>query len=314
MELRHVRYFATLAEELHFGRAAERLRIAQPTLSQQVRRLEDELEVQLLVRTKRRVQLTDAGRTFLGQARELLNGAERAVRATRLASRGHAGELAIGATEASQISILPRILPVFRQRFPGVRLTVESLNTTTQLHALREGRIHVGFLRLPCEESDPLELVPILREPLVLVLPRSHPLAACARVPWPVLAKEPCISFPRRLAPGFHDTLMSHCRRLGVTLNVVMEAEHFHAQQNLVALGFGLSLQPASIQVIRREGLVYRPLAPPTLHAELGMACRRDGASETLSVFRAVVADVFSSSRRRQRAGGGEGRRDGGRS
>src|SRR4029077_16082933 len=135
--------------------------------------------------------------------------------------------------------------------------------------ALREGRLQVGFLRLPCDEVDLLQVVAILREPFVVVLPRSHVLASYGHVPWSLLGKEPSISFPRPFAPGFHDVLMSHCRRVGITLNVVMEAEHYHAQQNLVALGFGLSLQPASIRVIRREGLVYRPLAPPQLYAQL---------------------------------------------
>src|SRR5439155_26330755 len=148
-------------------------------------------------------------------------------------------ELTIGSTEASQISILSRVLPVFRQRFPGVRLAVESLNTAAQLHALRDSRIQAGFLRLPREESGFVELVPILGEPLVVVLPAAHPLAARPTIPWRALAGEPCITFPRRSAPGFYDVL-SHCRRVRVTLNVVVEAEHFHAQQNLVALGFGL--------------------------------------------------------------------------
>jgi DNA-binding transcriptional LysR family regulator len=149
------------------------------------------------------------------------------------------------------------------------------------------------LLRLPCEETHFLEVVPVLREAFIVVLPRSHALAACRAISWRALAAEPCINFPRRAAPGFFDTLMSHCRRVGVTLNVVMEADHLHTQQNLVALGFGVSLQPASSELIRREGLVYRPLAPPILYAHLGMTYRRDTNSEALSAFQSVVVEVF---------------------
>jgi DNA-binding transcriptional LysR family regulator len=293
VELRHLRYFAAVAEELHFRRAAERMRIAQPGLSQQIKRLEDELKVTLLVRTRRRVQLTDAGRSFLAEARRILADAERAVRVARLTASGEAGELTIGCTEAGQISVLPRVLPAFRARFPGVRFTVETLDTMAQLQALRGGRIAVGFLRLPFEEDRHLVVEPVLREPLIVVLPENHALAARRRIPFKTLATEPWITFPRRLSPGFYDSLVAHCRQAGVTLNVAREAEHFQAQQSLVALGFGLALQPASVQIIRRQGVVYRPLGPPVPHATLGMTYRRDGAPEALTAFRQVVRQVF---------------------
>lgn len=297
MELRHLRYFTAVAEELHFRRAAERIRVAQPVLSQQIKRLEEELEVKLLLRTRRRVQLTDAGRAFLAEAQRILADAERAVRVARLTSIGEAGELAIGSTEAGEISVLPRILPVFRSRFPGVRLTIETMDTMTQLQALRDGRLQIGFLRLPVEEDRSLVVESVLREPLVVVLPDAHPLAACRRIPFSALATEPWIFFPRRLSPGFYDSLVAHCRQAGITLNIVKEAEHLHGQQSLVALGFGLALQPASIQIIRRRGVVFRPLAPPTPYARLGMTYRRDSSSQVLTAFRQVVHRLFSRRR-----------------
>ncbi|HSF03689.1 MAG TPA: LysR substrate-binding domain-containing protein [Solirubrobacterales bacterium] len=293
MELRHLRYFAALGEELHFRRAAERLRIAQPGLSQQIKRLEEELDVKLLLRTKRRVQLTDAGRAFLVEARRILAEAERAVRIARQTSRGAAGELTIGCTEAGEISVLPRVLPVFRARFPGVRLAVETLNTMAQLKALLDGDIQLGFVRLPCEEDRLLVVEPVLREPLLVVLPEAHALAAYRRIPLGVLAAESWITFPRRLSPGFYDSLVTHCRQAGVTFHVVKEADHFHAQQSLVALGFGVSLQPASMRIIKREGVTYRPLVPPPPYAQMAMAYRRDTASEVLGAFRQVVRRVF---------------------
>jgi DNA-binding transcriptional LysR family regulator len=287
-----------LADELHFRRAAERLRIAQPALSQQIRQLEDEIEVRLLLRTSRQVQLTDAGRAFLADARRILADVERAGRIARLTGRGEAGQLTIGCTEAGEISVLPRALAAFRASAPGVTVAVESLPTSVQVQALREGRIQVGFLRLPCDDSALLAVETVLREPLVVVLPRSHPLAARRRIPLRALAGQPVITFPRRLAPGFYDSLMGYCHRAGVTLQVVKEAEHFQAQQTLIALGFGLSLQPASLESVRRRGLVYRPLKEPAPHAEIGMAYRRDPKSEVLAAFLRVVRQVFPAAAR----------------
>ncbi len=293
MELRHLRYFVTLADELHFRRAAERLHIAQPALSQQIRRLEDEMQVKLLLRTTRQVQLTDAGRAFLPEARRILGDVERAARIARLTGRGESGVLTIGCTEAAEISVLPRVLTAFRKAAPGVTLAVESLTTSVQVQALRDGRIQLGFLRLPCEDPALLVVEPVCREPMVVVLPESHPLATRRRIPLTALAGQPVILFPRRLAPGFYDSLMGYCHRVGVTLQVVKEAEHFQAQQSLIALGFGLSLQPASLRSVRRRGLVYRPLREPAPYAEIGMAYRRDGRSEVLSAFLRVVRRVF---------------------
>jgi DNA-binding transcriptional LysR family regulator len=293
VELRHLRYFVTLAGELHFRRAAERLHIAQPALSQQIRQLEDEVQVKLLLRTTRQVQLTDAGRTFLPEARRILGDLDRATRLARLTGRGESGVLTIGCTEAAEISVLPRALAAFRKAAPGVTLAVESLTTSDQVQALRDGRIQLGFLRLPCEDSALLAVERVWREPMLVVLPESHPLALRRRIPLTALADQPVISFPRRLAPGFYDSLMGFCHRAGVTLRVVKEVEHFQAQQTLIALGFGVALQPASLRSVTRRGLVYRPLHGPTPLADIGMAYRRDGRSEVLEGFLRVVRQVF---------------------
>jgi DNA-binding transcriptional LysR family regulator len=294
MELRHLRYFVMLADELHFRRAGERLHIAQSALSQQIRQLENEIEVKLLWRTTRQVRLTDAGQAFLQDARRILGDVERATRMARLTGRGAAGVLTIGCTEAAEISVLPRALNAFHKSAPGVTLAVESLATSAQVQALRDGRIQLGFLRIPCEDSALLAVEPVWREPMVVVLPESHPLATCRRISLKELADQPVISFPRRLAPGFYDSLMGYCHRAGVTLQVVKEAEHFQAQQTLIALGFGLALQPASLRSVTRRGVVYRPLRGPAPTAEIGMACRKDDRSEILSAFLDVVRPVFS--------------------
>src|SRR5919197_1455718 len=169
MELRHLRYFVAVAEELHFGRAAQRLHIAQPPLSQQIRRLEHDLGVTLFHRTNRRVALTDAGRVFLVEARSTLAQAERAREVASRAAREDGGALAIGYMASAEVNVFPRLLPAFRRRHPNIEITFQLLGASEQLEALREGQIHAGFLRLPAT-GRALTVRSILREPLVVVL------------------------------------------------------------------------------------------------------------------------------------------------
>src|SRR5579863_2731797 len=208
MELRHLRYFVTLAEELHFGRAAERLHIAQPALSQQIRRLEDELGVPLLARTKRRVRLTAPGAAFLEHARSTLAEAHEAVRAAQLASRGDTGSLVMGFVTSALYGVFPDIIRVFRERFREVRLTLHELPIVQQLEWLRNGRIQVSFLRPPVEDPA-LNARIIFKEPWVVALPDTHPLARRAQVPLRALSEDQFMLFPRELAPGLYDQLLA---------------------------------------------------------------------------------------------------------
>jgi DNA-binding transcriptional LysR family regulator len=307
VEIRQLRYFVALARELHFRRAADQLRIAQPSLSNQLQRLEDEVDARLVHRTKRRVQLTEAGRVFLGEAQRILTDVERLVRLTRLANRGAAGELMIGCTPAAELSVLPRVLPLFKARCPTVAIRIESLSTAAQLEALRNRALHVGFFRLPCDEQPELLVQRVLQEPLVVVLPSKHPLSSLRTIPFRRLAGQPYISFPRRAAPALYDSILAHCRTAGFSLDVVIEVETFQMQQSLVALGFGITLHPASIQSISRHGIVYRPLTEPVLQLEMGMAYHRsDEPSELLREFlsaahEALVAAGRRGQRRRRR-------------
>ena len=175
MELRHLRYFVTVAEELHFGRAARKLHISQPPLSMQIRALENELGVTLLNRTQRHVSLTEAGAALLGEARHVLARVEQAVLVTKRAGRGEIGELAIGFISVADYNVLPVVLREFRRRFPLVRLTLRESTTDAQIGDLLAGRIDVGFVLPPINEPS-LETAPILREPLIAALPEKHPL------------------------------------------------------------------------------------------------------------------------------------------
>src|SRR5579875_998382 len=192
MELRHLRYFVAVAEELHFGRAAARLMIVQPSLSQQIRQLEDELGFPLLRRTKRSVELTDAGRVFLAEARDVLARVQSAKYAAQRANRGEVGRLVVGYISSSAFDLLPVLLRAYRERFPDVEVTLRELNTQEQVRALEEGHIHVGLLRLPI--STPLINIEVVRrEPIVCALPEEHPLASLERIPVALLGPEPVV-------------------------------------------------------------------------------------------------------------------------
>lgn len=292
MELRHLRYFVAVAEELHFGRAAERLRIAQPAVSKQIRDLEIDLGVQLLHRTKRRVQLSEAGQRFLDEARRTLTQAQLAVETVRRASRGEIGRLAIGFVPAADFSIFPRILPTFQSRFPTVQLTLHHLGVSEQLQAIHDGRLHVGIVRLPVDDRT-VAVERILREPLVLAMSRGHRLSTLRTVPPRALEGERYILFPRYVAPGFYDEVVAFARRTGFSLNVTQEADHIQTNLTLIASGFGVSLMPASVQRLGHGGVTFRPLRSGIPYVELGLAYRRDSRSEVLGAFLEVVRKVM---------------------
>jgi DNA-binding transcriptional LysR family regulator len=297
MELRHLRYFIAVAEELHFGRAAARVQIAQPPLSQQVRQLEHELGVQLFNRTRRRVELTPAGRAFLEHARQILAQTERAKRIAQRAGRGEIGRLAIGFASSADLDILPRVLRAWHERFPDVEVELQALLTGAQLDALRRGRIQVGFIRLPTDETS-FVVEPIQREPVIVALPEGHRLARRARLRLAELASETLILFPRHTAPGYYDVFIGACRRAGFTPRLLHPGS-MQTNLGLVSAGLGVSLMPASIRNLQRLGVVYRPLAPPVPQVEMAMAYRRDEPSPILPAFLDTVRGVLGRERRR---------------
>lgn len=291
MELRHLRYFVAVAEELHFGRAAARLLMAQPPLSQQIRQLEDELGVALFARTRRRVELTQAGEVFLAEARLVLAAADQAVRSVRRAGRGEIGRLAVGFTGSAIYGVLPLIFRVYRERFPDVNLVLQELPTADQVQALHAGRIQAGFLRLPLAD-DTLRIETILHEPIIVALPASHPLAAAAVVPLAALRAEPLVLIPRHVSPGLHDQILSACRGAGFSPHVRQEANQMQTIVGLVAAGLGLSLVPAAVQNLQTPGVVYRPLDTPGPRLDLGLAWRHDDPSPVLAGFVTLVREI----------------------
>lgn len=293
MDIRHLQYFLAVAEELHFGRAAKRLHIAQPPLSRQIRKLEEELGVPLFNRAKHRIHLTHAGRVFMEEARLILAQTREAVLAAQRAADGQAGRLVIGFISAATCDVLPTVLPVFRERCPDVELTLRELHTSQQIHALRSGRIHLGLVRAPAYDRA-VVFEPILREPLMVALPANHRLACLPTIPTQFLADEPFILLPRRYAPGYYDQLVSVCQQAGFTPHVVQEALQVHTVVGLVAAGIGIALVAPSVRRIQREGVVYRGLdQEPVPQVETAMAWHRDNTSAILSNFLNVAREMF---------------------
>ena len=298
MELRHLRYFVAVAEELHFGRAAARLHLAQPPLSRQIRQLEDELGVTLFERNKRRVRLTDAGAAFLDEARTVLAHVEQGVQAARRAARGEVGKLTVGFVGAASYSVLPGIVQAFRARYPDVELTLLELTTAEQLAALRAGTIRAGLVRPPV--ADPaLAADTVLREPLVVALPATHPLAARRRLAVVALASEPWVLFPRRLAADLHDQITALCKRAGFRPRVAQEAMQMQTVVRLVGAGVGVSLVPRSVRVLHSAGVAYRPLRNGAATVEMAVAWRRDDESALLRQFLGVARMAGESTSRR---------------
>jgi DNA-binding transcriptional LysR family regulator len=290
MELRHLRYFVAVAEALHFGRAAARLHISQPPLSRAIRGLEREVGTALFERSTRGVRLTPAGSALLPEARRLLREADALAAGARDLARGDVGVLHLGFISASAYNVLPRVLPAFRRTRPGVRLVLSEATTDVQLGALAEGTLDAGIL-LPPVTPPLFAYAALLREPLVAALPdaRTWP----ARVPLAKLAREPFVMFPRHAGPGLHDLVTDACERAGFTPRVEQEAVQMPTIVSLVAAGMGVALVPASLQHMRRTGVVYRPLAGASPRVEVGLAWRAADRSPVLAAFVAHARDAF---------------------
>jgi len=285
MELRHLRYFVTVAEELHFGRAAEKLHMSQPPLSMQIRALEEELGVRLFNRTQRQVALTQAGNALLLEARQVLARVEQAVLVTRRAGRGEIGELVVGFISVADYNVLPTVLRDFRRRYPLVNLTLRESTTDAQVRDLVAGRLDVGFVLPPVNEPA-LESVSILREPLIAALPEKHPLARKpGKLDLGKLRDAPFILFPRPYAPGLYDDIVSCCKAAGFSPRVEQEAIQMQTIVSLVSAELGVALIPASLTNLRRTGVIYKALKQKSPLTEIHLAWRRGDDLPALRVF-----------------------------
>lgn len=264
MELRHLRYFVAVAEELNFTRAAERLHIAQPPLSQQIFALESELGVALFERTKRRVALTDAGKRFLERSRRILEDTSNAAEEARRAGLGEVGELRIGYTSSLPLTpLLSSVLRDYRRRHPDVRLVLREMFTPDQFDALRHDRLDIGFVRHnPDGNALPgLRLHELQRDPLRMVLPASHPLADANVVSIAQFRDDHFIMYPRASGAGLATVIHQLCASAGFAPKIMQEAEEATTQIGLVAAGLGVSVMPAPLECVKVADVRYVPLS-----------------------------------------------------
>jgi DNA-binding transcriptional LysR family regulator len=301
MELRHLRYFIAVAEELHFGRAAQRLHIAQPPLSQQIRALEDELGVTLFARTQRSVSLTRAGKAFLEEAYKTVSQAEHAQRVAQRVARGEVGRLRIGFVASVAYGGLPEAIREFRTRSPLVALELQELTTHDLLAALEGETIDLAFFR--GDETSTSSLRPqvlewetVYCEPFVVALPEKHQLAQSLAVSLRRLRDEDFVLFPRLANPGLHDHLMRHCRERGFEPRIVQEANMMPTLIALVAAGLGVTLAPSSLINLQRAGVVYKRVVQPSIVSNLVAAWRRDDPSPARDAFMAAMREVAPQS------------------
>jgi DNA-binding transcriptional LysR family regulator len=296
MELRQLRAFAVVAEERHFVRAAERLGIAQPSLSQQIRRLEDELGVELLIRTSRRLELTEAGRAFLLRAREALDHADVAVAAARRASRGDLGHLRIGTVDWALSGILPAVLRAFRADRPGVTTEVRDLAVARQVAELQDGRLDVAFVHAPLA-ADGLSTQALETERLVALVPADHPLAARPVLGLEAVAAEPLVLRTPAAGGGARAAVLELFARHGCVLRVAQEPEGLDAVLALVAAGTGLSVQPEPVVAMLRDDVVARPLEGSPRTPRLELAWRASEPSAVIAAFAATTRRVAAGAR-----------------
>lgn len=293
VELRQLRYFVTVAEELHFGRAAARLHMTQPPLSQAIAALEDGLKAPLFLRNRRAVQLTAAGSALLPEARRILAEAGALPELVRRAAAGEAGRLSLAFVTSADYSVLPPFLRRYSERYPGVHLTLQEATSDVQVEELLAGRIDAGLLipPLPDKALSELDYMKVLEEPLVLCAPGGL-LDARAPVRLQDLPHLPLIIFPREISPALHDAILSCFRAAGLTPAIGQQAIQMQTIVSLVSSGMGLALVPQSVCNLMRPGVEYCALADPTPLVETGIAWRRDNPSPVLQGFLELLRDT----------------------
>jgi DNA-binding transcriptional LysR family regulator len=295
-DLRQLRYFVAVAEELSFTRAALRLHLSQPPLSQQIRALEEDLDVRLLERNKRHVALTEPGRVFLEQARQILAKADEARSQVTAAAAGYSGQLRLAySVSVSFHPALPQTLLRYGQIAPKVALQLSEMYTEPQFAALLAGQIDVGFVR--DEPTNPqttrsLRLNVIDREPLLLALPTGHPLAGRSSLHLAEVAGDAFVSQPRQLVATLYDRLVKMATRAGFQPTIIQHAQQVNGLLALVAGGLGLALVPASMRAVRLAGVSYVPLEDADAYLLLALASRVDDTSPVLQQVLATVTEM----------------------
>ncbi|MFG2054327.1 LysR substrate-binding domain-containing protein [Micromonospora sp. NPDC048930] len=290
LPLAQVHAFVVLAEELHFGHAAARLGIAQPPLSQQIRRLEDKVGHPLFSREAGRVTLTPAGHELLPAARRALTDLAGGLTAARAVGSGRAGRLRIGFAASLALTILPGLLRSFRQQFPDVHLDIREMTTAPQIAALHDKIIDIGLLREPPTDDTELGFRTVLDESFVAVLPATHPVAAHRTVRVGQLADSPFVLPPRTIGPQLYDQITGLCATAGFTPRIAQHAVEWQTVCALVETGLGVSLAPASIRRLRFKGVAFRRIEPGTVRTRVAVAWRKNDQNPLVTHLLATVS------------------------
>lgn len=285
LDLFQLRCFVAVAEELHFGRAAERMNMTQPPLSRHIQLLEHAVDVQLLERTSRRVRLTAAGAVLHREANALLRHAERAAQAAARTGKGEAGRVVVGYTAVTGYALMPALLAAAGKALPQIEIVLEEMVTSEQLRALAEERIDIGFVR-PLQASPGLAFHRVTREPMMLALPARHPLAKRERVRLADMAGQPLIMYSAKEGRYFHEKIQALFAAAGRQPNYVHHIGQTHTIIALVRAGNGLAIVPESARQLRFENVVYRPLWRSDVFAEVYLAWREDARNPALERVR----------------------------
>ena len=292
MELRHIRYFLAVAEEQHFTRAAAKVGIGQPPLSQQIKDLEGEVGAALFHRLAHGAELTEAGKAFLAGVKEMPLIAERATMAARRAARGETGSLRVGFTASATFNVVvPSTIRAFRRAYPDIDLTLEEANTAPLISRLREGTLDAAFLRPGGVGTGELQVRRLSEEPMVVALPKRHQATAFEQIDIALLKDDPFLLFPREIGPTLYDTVVDICRKAGFEPIISQLVPHMASIVTLVAAELGVSIVPASMMQVRVTGIAYRQIADQSPTTQLALACRR---GETSPVVRNFIARAVS--------------------
>lgn len=295
MDLRHLRVFVAVAEELHFGRAAERLHLSQPPVSLAIKELEEELGLRLFERTSRRIELTEGGAVVLRDARATLNRLEVLKENAQRVSSGSAGSLSIGTTTLPMFSYLPDVLRRFNHDFPDVQLSIVESTSDEILTGLERGTYDIGHLFTMPVSVPGLTYQPIGRYDLILALPSGHPAAALERVPLETLAREKFLVFERQFGPISFDSVVELCMRHGFSPRL-FTARLMPTIISLVSANIGVALVPDCFRLLQRDGVVYRPIAGKTSVVEAGAAWRSEDDSPVVASFLQYLPAVDEAS------------------
>ncbi|WP_179998735.1 DNA-binding transcriptional regulator HcaR [Acinetobacter sp. YH12239] len=292
MELRHLRYFITVAEELNFSKAALKLYTAQPSLSQQIKDLEEDVGVRLLNRTKRKVELTEEGAVFLEQARLTIAQAEKAINMARQVSKAKQKTLRIGFVPVAEMKIFPYVLPNLRVQNPELKIELQSLNNIEQIKGIKKGELDITFTRQRVD-SEEIESRFVLREPLVFILPKDHPLAKYERIPVKALDGIDFVIPSDEQSKTLHDTILGFAEQNGVSFKIVQKADNILFNINSIGIGLGCTILPGYIVPLILENSVTRPLDVELPSLDLFVSYRKNATGIAVQKFMELLSKVF---------------------